>query len=657
MPLQATSGAASYDAFGGGAAAEPNYIESCFSTWLYTGTGVQFAVTNNINMSSGALLWIKRRNASGSNRLYDSIRDNVISSNNTAAQANNNPQYVSGVSTTGFTVGTNTETNASGGTYAAWSFREQAKFFDIVTYTGTGANRTIAHNLGAVPGCIIIKCTSAVADWRVYHRSNANTQYLTLNTNSDALTGATIWNSTTPTSTVFSVGTDATVNASGSSYVAYIFAHDAGGFGLSGSENVVSCGTYTGNGSATGPIVTLGYEPQWLLIKRADSPADWYTVDNMRGLSVVQTSTLELIPNNANAENADYAGTGFPVAPLSTGFQLSTSVNGSVNANGAKYIYIAIRRGPMKVPTSGTSVFSPVARTGTGATASITAGFPVDLIIDSSRVGGSGSWSNFVDRLRGNLARLTSVSTNAEQSMSGWNAITGFDSNTAVRVGSDPNGLINSVNNWANWMFKRAPSFMDVVCYSGTGVARTVAHNLTVAPELMIIKSRPFANSWAVYYGNKQLAYLESSAAGFDPSPTVWNNTVPTSSVFSVGNAEFVNQSGNAYVAYLFATCAGVSKVGSYTGNGSSQTINCGFTGGARFVMVKATSTTGNWIVADSARGIVAGNDPALYLNSTAAEVTGLDWIDADNSGFVVNETATIAANTNGVSYIFFAVA
>jgi hypothetical protein len=74
-------------------------------------------------------------------------------------------------------------------------------------------------------------------------------------------------------------------------------------------------------------------------------------------------------------------------------------------------------------------------------------------------------------------------------------------------------------------------------------------------------------------------------------------------------------------------------------------------------VLVKATSTTGNWIVADSARGIVAGNDPALYLNSTAAEVTGLDWIDADSTGFVVNETATIAANTSGVSYIFIAVA
>jgi hypothetical protein len=132
---------------------------------------------------------------------------------------------------------------------------------------------------------------------------------------------------------------------------------------------------------------------------------------------------------------------------------------------------------------------------------------------------------------------------------------------------------------------------------------------------------------------------------------------VPTSSVFTVGTNADVNFGGWTYVAYLFATCAGVSKVGSYTGNGTTQTINCGFTGGARFVLIKATSTTGNWIVADSARGIVAGNDPALYLNSTAAEVTGLDWIDADNSGFVVNETATIAANTNGVSYIFLAIA
>jgi hypothetical protein len=187
---------------------------------------------------------------------------------------------------------------------------------------------------------------------------------------------------------------------------------------------------------------------------------------------------------------------------------------------------------------------------------------------------------------------------------------------------------------------------------------------LGVVPELTFIKCRSAANGGLVY--NQTIGaskYLELfftsegdyAAQGPDAGP--FNSTTPTSSVFSVGTYNNTNGSGATYVAYLFATLAGVSKVGSYTGNGSSQTINCGFTGGARFVLVKATSTTGNWIVADSARGIVAGNDPALYLNSTAAEVTGLDWIDADSTGFVVNETATIAANTSGVSYIFIAVA
>jgi hypothetical protein len=136
----------------------------------------------------------------------------------------------------------------------------------------------------------------------------------------------------------------------------------------------------------------------------------------------------------------------------------------------------------------------------------------------------------------------------------------------------------------------------------------------------------------------------------------MFNDSAPTSSVFTVGAQGSVGASGRTYVAYLFATLAGVSKVGSYTGNGSSQTINCGFSGGARFVMVKATSTTGDWVVVDTARGLVSGNDPFLQLNSTAAEVTGEDILDPDSSGFVVNET-TESINASGVSYIFLAIA
>jgi hypothetical protein len=137
-----------------------------------------------------------------------------------------------------------------------------------------------------------------------------------------------------------------------------------------------------------------------------------------------------------------------------------------------------------------------------------------------------------------------------------------------------------------------------------------------------------------------------------------WNDTAPTASVFTVGGVGAVNVSAAyTYVAYLFATVAGVSKVGSYTGTGTTNQINCGFTGGARFVLIKRTDSTGDWYVWDSARGIVAGNDSYLLLNSTAAEVTNTDYVDTYSAGFEISSTAPAAINANGGSFIFFAVA
>jgi hypothetical protein len=114
---------------------------------------------------------------------------------------------------------------------------------------------------------------------------------------------------------------------------------------------------------------------------------------------------------------------------------------------------------------------------------------------------------------------------------------------------------------------------------------------------------------------------------------------------------------GGTYVAYLFASAPGVSKVGSYTGNGSSQTINCGFTAGARFFLVKRTSATGDWWVWDSARGITAPADPALALNNAAVEVTSTDSVDPTGVGIIVNQDATTNINVNGATYIFLAIA
>lgn len=227
-----------------------------------------------------------------------------------------------------------------------------------------------------------------------------------------------------------------------------------------------------------------------------------------------------------------------------------------------------------------------------------------------------------------------------------------------AKVGTTSTITNASANTYINYLFDRAPGFFDVVCYTGTGVARTVAHNLDVVPELMIVKKRSATDDWAVYANNDNTDFLllNTTAATADDN-TYWNDTSPTASVFTVGTNADVNTSAAAYVAYLFATLPGISKVGSYTGNGTSQTIDCGFTTGARFVLIKRTDNTGDWYVWDSARGIVAGNDPHLSLNTTAAEVTTDDSVDADTSGFIVNQDAATNVNVNSASYIFLAIA
>jgi len=130
----------------------------------------------------------------------------------------------------------------------------------------------------------------------------------------------------------------------------------------------------------------------------------------------------------------------------------------------------------------------------------------------------------------------------------------------------------------------------------------------------------------------------------------IWNNTAPTSSVFTTGGNDKVNANNQTYIAYLFATVAGISKVGSVTKSGSSVDVNCGFSNGARFVILKSTAS-GNWNVWDSLRGIVSGNDPFFKLDSDAAPSTNGDYIDPLASGF------TITGDFGNGDYIFYAIA
>ena len=649
MPLQATSGAASYDAYGGGVPVVPTYIEDVFSTWLYTGTGAALTINNGIDLAGkGGMTWFKGRNTATSHALFDTNRGAGYSiySNATSAQS-----YfiddLSAFNSNGFSLGdsaTSGRTNASGYNYVSWTFREQAKFFDIVTYSGTDSAQTISHNLGSTPGMIIVKDTNIGNNWIVYHRSlnggtNPETRFLVLNTTAAQATSSAIWNNTAPTSTQFTVG--APLSAAGGNYVAYLFAHNAGGFGLTGTDNVISCGSFTTNGSGSA-TVSLGYEPQYLMFKSTGTQ-NWFVVDVMRGFSY--SATLNLKPNTSAAD-ADFGPNA--VTPTATGFVINAALSASQN-----YIYMAIRR-PMKVPTTGTSVFSPNTETTTTTPQTVTTGFTVDLCINTLRDGGFASIP-VMDRLRGGTTTsynfLTTTATDAEATGTGGGL--GFDNN----IGLVDNAWLTNTNAIL-WNFRRAPNFFDEVCYTGTGTAgQTYNHNLGVTPELMIVKSRSFSSNWQVYSASTTAAkYLElNTTSGAVTVSTRWNNTEPTSSVFTVGTSGGVNNNGSTYVAYLFASCPGVSKVGSYTGTGSTQTISCGFTGGARFVLIKRTDSTGDWWVWDTARGMVSGTDPRLAMNSTAAEINN-NWVYTTTGGFqIVTSDATI--NASGGSYIFLSIA
>jgi hypothetical protein len=666
MPLQATSGAASYDAFGGGVPVVPNYIEEVFATHLYTGndssgTTTQ-TITNNIDLSTkGGLVWFKNRSrAAQTNVLVDTIRgkNQWLESNTTAAsQTADNNTLVSSFNTTGFTVQGSWvgNINNSGDTEVSWTFRKQPKFFDVVTYTGDGASpRTIAHSLGSTPGCIIIKRLDASGDWKVHHRSIASiTQWLRLerdlglSTNSQAFTSF-------PDANSFYVGNNNDVNASGGTFVAYLFAHNAGGFGLTGTDNVITCGSYTTDGDGNGSV-TLGYEPQWLLAKNTTGAGNWFLFDNARGWPAPNASGVSVARVlYSNLSDAEGAGSNW-LGINSTGFVDNGTGIGGGNST---IIYIAIRRGPMKVPTSGTSVFTPVARSGTSSATTVTAGFPIDLSVIKQRTS-TESW-NWSDRLRGASAGyLVSNGTFAEQSNT--DRVTGFDSNTALSIGNDSQ-VNGSGATYGNLFFRRAPSFFDEVCYTGNGAfSRSITHNLGVKPNLVIVKCRSNSSTnWAVGVGESDAyLYLNSSAASPQLSGGYVDNANSTATTFYVDGSSLdnVNTTSRTYVAYLFATCAGVSKVGSYTGTGTTLQIDCGFTGGARFILIKRTDDVGNWFVWDTARGIVAGNDPYIRFNLSTAEVTGTDYVDTYSAGFEISSTAPAEINASGGTFIFLAIA
>ena len=663
----------------GNAGGDNLYVEDVFSTYLYTGNDSTQTITNGIDLDGeGGMLWLKPRNQAQNHIIFDTARGitKSLTTNNSNAEytATAGNEGLQSFNNDGFTTKlyqNSTGINNSACNVASWTFRKAEKFFDVVTWTGDGSTTTHNHNLGSTPAVIMVKRVDSTSNWSTYHKDATDTVrsgedlILYLNTTAAATyLGATLWSATDSTFTTSGGGN---FNASGGTYVAYLFASDAGGFGDDGSESIIKCGSFTtdGSGNAT---VDLGFEPQFVIYKSSSGSSSWLIYDVMRGWTAGDGPKNLLRADSSTTETVLSSNNNIQLT--STGFYIDQNANET-------QIYIAIRR-PMKTPESGTEVFSPYAYqdatltsgSGTASNRTILNGgvnggtnFPVDMWWHARRSPTNVYGWTWFDRLRGKGKSIITTNNNSEPAGDGATN-SGFDFQEGVDV--EYNGenyyYTTAAGNRTHiaYFFKRASGFFDESCYVGVGTAQHIYHNLGVVPEFIIVKARD-------YDSNGHMMHIDANANGMRLQGTpvgsvyymlngsTWSDVV-TDTRITFANNNNVTRSGYNFVCWMFASVDGVSKCGSYTGTGSNIDVDCGFANGARMVLIRRTDASAVTYLWDSERGIVSGNDPYLTFTNDI-EVTSTDYIDPLSSGFTVTSSAPAALNASGGNYIFLAIA
>ena len=326
------------------------------NTKLYTGNGGTQSITGVGFQSDWS--WFKKRNSAADSSLIDAVRGvrKSLTSNNAEAEYTESAG-LSAFNSDGFSFdGTGYDhVNTNGDTFASWNWKANGagsantvgsvnstvsvnttSGFSIVKWTGTGANATVGHGLGAVPKMIICKNTDTAVNWIVYHNkldaSSPQNKYIELN-RTTGVQDYPMWNDTAPTSSVFSVGSDVATNKSGSPIIAYCF---------SNVQGFSKIGSYTGNGNADGTFVYTGFKPSFILAKRTDATAGWVLFDNKR-IGYNGSGNYWLDAQNNEADQTDATGM---FDQLSNGFKIRSSF-GSRNASGGNYIYMAFAEAPL----------------------------------------------------------------------------------------------------------------------------------------------------------------------------------------------------------------------------------------------------------------------------------------------------------------------
>jgi hypothetical protein len=618
-----------------------------------------------VDDSPGGLVWVKNRGftkdgtnvGSTSHQLFDTVRGPTVRIlSNTAGYNVSAVSWLESFNSDGFTVGTNLSNGfAEGHRYQSWSFKKHEKFFDVVQYVGNGTTQEIAHNLGSVPGCIIVKRVDAGSEnWIVYHHqadggTNPQDYGMFLNL-PNGLQNFAYWGNNpgpnygvAPTATHFTVGSDgATNNAAPATYIAYLFAHNDGDgiFGPNKDQDIIKCGSYTGSGP-TPAARDFGFEPQWMMVKRADTNnGEWIMVDTFRGWSQGITDR-RLRANTSAAEGNAECG-----HPTPTGMWTEGSGYADWNESGIPYIYIAIRRGPLGAPTEPTDVFE--VQTQYSGQPTIETSFAPDI---GTRFYDGGANYPGISSRQNSERYLVMSSANSSNTLSTWkwDYMNGWGNN----IGGNANNLYS--HNW-----KRAPKFCETVNYFGDASNnRVIQHGLGAVPEMIWVKNRDATAPWKVYLHHYGGGYdIGFEGQGINNSGAAFTADA-TSTTFTIDNQSAVNALSNKFMAYLFASVPGISKIGEFTTTGSDININCGFSNGARYVLLKKTNagiTNGYWHVFDSRQGIVSGNTPYFVFYPVQNQVTNENIISPHPSGFTMHGFTSGIWQT-GATVTFYAIA
>ena len=661
------------------------YLEDYFSTVVYEGTGSAKTVKTGVDLSGdnrGAIIITEI----GSSAVYATVFSTEYGINALHRMNSDGPNEeknsVTSFDSDGFSIGSSTQVNRAGRFYIATTFKCVENFFDIVSYDGdSGEPRSIKHNLKTAPAMIWTFPQYTGSTKYVYTRMTGAGDVMQLNSSGTEFDNPDTY--INGGENYYTLGDDSDINNPNYSYKAFLFAdHSYGGgdFGENSDENVT--GTVNGlYGSSNSTVQQFQFEPEYILCKtRAGYTGNWAIIThNGYGGSSHSGS------NSPSYIEYDSSGTASATSctAISDGFHKTTTGSDQNRTSPGVTVYFGIKRAKQKPIETASEGFQATTYTANNADGRVVGlGFDQthpDVVwvrprvsVDSYgfKVASKHSCGNgYFFHTNGNSH---SVAINSDALMpsksngQNFSPLCGINGNDyGMTVGNDASYRFNYSNSaMIAYAWKRSPYFFDSTKHYGTGVVKKVPHYLKTAPEMFMFKSEHSSGDWAVYHKdlnsgvNPEQYYLRLHTNSAEIlSSTHWNDTPPSSDSITVGTDYDTNGDNYFYDMFLYATQAGISKVGSYTGTGNDLTVDCGFNSGTQFLLIKRVDSTGDWYVFDSKRGLTTGNVPYIKVNGSTAEVTNTDYIDPDDSGFIVTSSATADLNASGGRYIFYAIA